>query len=40
MVGCPITLVPRTHGVSKVNNFRNVAANFRQLLALRRLLED
>jgi len=39
MVGCPITLVPRTHGVSKVNNFRNVAANVRQLLALRRLLD-
>ena len=40
MVGCPITLLPRTHGVSKVNNLRNVTANFRQLLALRRLLDD
>jgi glycosyltransferase involved in cell wall biosynthesis len=40
MVGCPITLLPRTHGVSKVNNLRNVAANLKQLLALRRLLDD
>lgn len=40
MTGCPITLRPRTHGVSKVNNFRNVAANVRQLFALNRLLDD
>jgi glycosyltransferase involved in cell wall biosynthesis len=39
MVACPITMLPRTHGVSKVNNVRNVAANLRQLLALRRLLD-
>lgn len=39
IVGCPISLLPRTHGVSKVNNLRNVAANFRQLLILRRLLQ-
>ena len=43
MVGCPITMLPRTHGASKVNNLRNIAANFRQLFsgaAARRLLED
>jgi glycosyltransferase involved in cell wall biosynthesis len=40
IVGCPITLQPRTHGVSKVNNLRNVAANVRQLFALRRLLDQ
>ena len=40
MVGCPITLLPRSHGVSKVNNVRNVVANLRQLLALRRILRD
>jgi glycosyltransferase involved in cell wall biosynthesis len=39
IVGCPISLLPRTHGASKVNNLRNVAANFRQLLILRRLLQ-
>jgi hypothetical protein len=32
-------MLPRTHGASKVNNLRNVAANFRQLLGLRRLLD-
>lgn len=40
MVGCPITLLPRSHGASKVNNWRNVVANLRQLLALRRILRD
>ena len=40
MTGCPITLRPRSHGVSKVNNLRNVAANLRQLFALNRLLDD
>jgi hypothetical protein len=40
MTGCPITLLPRSHGVSKVNNLRNVAANLRQLFALNRLLDD
>ena len=40
MVGCPITLLPRAHGVSKVNNIRNVSANLRQLFSLRRLLDD
>jgi len=40
MVGCPIILLPRTHGASKVNNLRNIAANLGQLLALRRLLDD
>jgi glycosyltransferase involved in cell wall biosynthesis len=39
IVGCPISLLPRTHGASKVNNLRNVAANLRQLLILRRLLQ-
>ena len=39
IVGCPITMLPRTHGASKVNNLRNIAANFRQLLGLRRLLD-
>jgi glycosyltransferase involved in cell wall biosynthesis len=38
IVGCPITMLPRMHGASKVNNLRNVVANFRQLLGLRRLL--
>jgi len=40
IVGCPITLQARTHGVSKVNNLRNVAANLRQLFALRRALNQ
>ena len=40
MVGCPITMLPRTHGASKVNNIRNITANLRQLLALRKLLRD
>ena len=40
MTGCAITLRPRSHGVSKVNNLRNVAANLRQLFALNRLLDD
>ncbi|HSE65820.1 MAG TPA: hypothetical protein VLB12_02460, partial [Gemmatimonadales bacterium] len=40
IVGCPITMQPRTHGVSKVNNLRNVAANVRQLLVLRRQLNQ
>jgi dolichol-phosphate mannosyltransferase len=40
IAGCPITMLPRTHGVSKVNNVRNVAANLRQLASLRRLLKD
>jgi glycosyltransferase involved in cell wall biosynthesis len=39
IVGCPITMLPRTHGVSKVNNLRTIAANFQQLLTLRRLLQ-
>jgi dolichol-phosphate mannosyltransferase len=39
LVGCPIILLPRTHGTSKVNNLRNIAANLRQLLILRRLLQ-
>lgn len=38
IVGCPISLLPRTHGVSKVNNLRNVIANVRQLLVLRQQL--
>jgi glycosyltransferase involved in cell wall biosynthesis len=40
MTSCPITLLPRSHGASKVNNWRNVVANLRQLLALRRILRD
>ena len=40
IVGCPITLLPRTHGASKVNNMKNVVANFRQLVTLRRLLQS
>lgn len=40
MTGCSITMRPRTHGVSKVNNLRNVAANLRQLFALNRLFDD
>jgi glycosyltransferase involved in cell wall biosynthesis len=39
IVGCPISLLPRTHGVSKVNNLPTIAANVRQLLTLRRLLQ-
>jgi hypothetical protein len=39
MVERPNTLRPRTHGVSKVNNLRNVTANLRELLRLRRLLD-
>ena len=38
MTAREITLLPRSHGTSKVNNLRNITANFRQLLALRRLL--
>jgi glycosyltransferase involved in cell wall biosynthesis len=40
IMGCPISLLPRTHGVSKVNNVRTVAANLRQLLILKRLLQQ
>lgn len=41
--GCRLTNVPtcvrpRTHGASKVNNLRTIWSNFRQLLALRRVL--
>jgi glycosyltransferase involved in cell wall biosynthesis len=39
LVGCPNTLRPRTHGASKVNNLRTIAANLRQLFALNRLLD-
>jgi glycosyltransferase involved in cell wall biosynthesis len=40
IVGCPIVLLPRRHGESKVNNLRSIAANLRQLIALRRLLDS
>jgi hypothetical protein len=40
IVGCANTLRPRTHGASKVNNLRNIAANLRQLFLLKRLLDD
>lgn len=39
MVEQPNTLRPRTHGASKVNNLRNITANLRELLRLRRLLD-
>ena len=35
IVAAPNTLVPRTHGVSKVSNVRNIVANLTQLVALR-----
>lgn len=40
IVGCPIVLLPRRHGESKVNNLSNILANLRQLIALRRLLDS
>jgi dolichol-phosphate mannosyltransferase len=36
----PTAVRPRTHGESKVNNWRTIVANFRQLLSLRRHLRD
>ena len=36
----PTTVRPRTHGESKVNNWRTIAANLRQLFTLRRHLRD
>ena len=36
----PTALRPRSHGRSKVNNLRTIAANVRQLLVLRHLLRD
>ena len=40
LTGCPITMRGRTHGTSKVNNVRNIAANLKQLWALRQMLEN
>lgn len=39
LTGCRITMRARTHGTSKVNNVRNIAANLKQLWALRAMLE-
>jgi dolichol-phosphate mannosyltransferase len=39
VISVPTPVRPRLSGVSKVNNARTIAANARQLLALRRLLE-
>jgi hypothetical protein len=36
----PTAIRPRTHGESKVNNWRTIVANFRQLLSLRRHLRE
>jgi dolichol-phosphate mannosyltransferase len=38
MTSIPIGFRPRAHGVSKVNNVRNIRGNVDQLLALRRVL--
>lgn len=40
LVGVPTIMVPREVGVSKVNNWRHIQANLRQLVALRRLLAE
>lgn len=40
LVSLPTQVRPRMSGQSKVNNVRTIAANLRQLLALRRLLAD
>jgi glycosyltransferase involved in cell wall biosynthesis len=40
MIGVPTTLRPRTHGKSKVSNWRYIQANLRQLAGLRRILRD
>jgi hypothetical protein len=36
----PTTVRPRSHGESKVNNWRTIVANLRQLLTLRRHLRE
>jgi len=38
LTGVPVEVKPRTHGVSKVSNLRNIVANLRQLVRLRKLL--
>lgn len=39
-ISLPTAYRPRSHGVSKVNNLRSVSNNFKQLVQLRRLIND